>query len=108
LYRTNSTTNTSQNLVLISPETDNLGNGTKQLRFSAMALNTNESNLLQIVRSNGATSSSTFTVVQEIVIKHTRHQEYIVPLQETTDDFFGFRLANNGTTITGDIYFEND
>lgn len=107
LYRTNSTTNTSQNLVLISPETDNLGNGTKQLRFSAMALNTNESNLLQIVRSNGATSSSTFTVVQEIVINHTGHQEYIVPLPVTTDDFFGFRLAHNGTTIAVDINIDD-
>src|SRR5690606_22170596 len=37
LYRTNSTTNAPENLVLISPQTDNLGNGTKQLRFSAMA-----------------------------------------------------------------------
>ena len=107
LYRTNSTTNAAQNLVLLSPETDNLGNGTKQLRFSAMALNTNASNLLQIVRSNGTTSSATFTVVQEIVINHTGHQEYVVPLPVTTDDYFGFRLIYNNTTAATDINIDD-
>src|SRR5690606_17151916 len=33
MYRTNSATNASQELVFISPETNNLGNGTKQVRF---------------------------------------------------------------------------
>ncbi|SFO40966.1 SprB repeat-containing protein, partial [Paenimyroides ummariense] len=112
LYRTNSTTNASQNLVLISPQTDNLGNGTKQLRFSAMATTTNASNILQIVRSNGTTSSSTFTVIQEIVVNHTGYQEYIVPLATTTDDYFGFRLAYNNTTTLidiniDDVFYEN-
>ncbi|WP_177205776.1 glycine-rich protein, partial [Paenimyroides ummariense] len=112
LYRTNSTTNATQNLVLISPETANLGNGTKQLRFSAMALNTNTSNILQIVRSNGTTSSATFTVIQNVVVNHTGYQEYIVPLPATTDDYFGFRLAHNGTTTAidiniDDVYYEN-
>src|SRR5690606_32928947 len=112
LYRTNSTTNAPENLVLISPQTDNLGNGTKQLRFSAMATTTNASNILQIVRSDGTTASSTFTVIQDIVINHTGYQEYIVPLPATTDDYFGFRLAYNNTTTTidinlDDVYYED-
>src|SRR5690606_16919823 len=40
LYRTNSTSNSSQDLVLVSPQTDNLGNGTKQLRFSVRSYST--------------------------------------------------------------------
>src|SRR5690606_36831894 len=48
LYRTNTTGNAAENIVLISPESDNLVNGTKQLRFSAMATNSNAVNVLQI------------------------------------------------------------
>jgi len=112
LYRSNSTSNASENLVLISPQTDNLGNGTKQLRFSVMANNTNSSNILQIVIANGTTSSSTFSVLQNIVVDHTGYKEYIVSLPTTTDDYFGFRLAHNNTTTAidinlDDVYFEN-
>ncbi len=112
LYRTNTTGNAAENIVLISPETDNLGNGTKQLRFSAMATNTNAVNVLQIVSSNGTTASSAFTVIQNVVVNHTGYEEYIVPLPVTTDDYFGFRLASNGTTTTvdiniDDVYYEN-
>ncbi|WCM41012.1 glycine-rich protein [Flavobacterium sp. CBA20B-1] len=112
LYRTNSTTNAPENVVLISPETVNLGNGTRQLRFSAMASNTNTTNILQLVRSNGTTASSTYTVLQDVVVNHTGYQEYIVPLPVTTDDYFGFRLAHNNSTVTvdiniDDVYYEN-
>src|SRR5690606_35416355 len=107
LYRTNSTTHAAENLVLISPETVNLGNGNKQLRFSAMATTTNASNILQIVRSNGTTSSSTFTVIQNIVVDHTGYKEYTVPLPATTDDYFGFRLAYNNTSTSIDINIDN-
>src|SRR5690606_33888881 len=107
LYRTNTTGNAAENIVLISPETVNLGNGTKQLRFSAMATNTNAVNVLQIVSSNGTTASSTFTVIQNVVVNHTGYEEYIVPLPATTDDYFGFRLASNGTTTTVDINIDD-
>jgi len=107
LYRTNSTSNAAQKLILISPETDNLGNGTKQLRFYAMASSTNASNVLEIVRSNGITSSSAFTVIQTITVDHTGYKEYVVPLPVTTDDYFGFSLAYNNTTTTTDINIDD-
>ena len=112
LYRTNSTSNTSQNLVLISPETNNLGNGTKQLRFYAMATTTNASNILQIVSANGTTNSAAFTIIQSIVVDHTGYKEYIVPLPVGTDDFFAFRLAHNNTSTLidiniDDVYYED-
>src|SRR5690606_3036381 len=98
LYRSNTTANSAQSMVLLSPETVNLGNGTKQLRFYAMATNTNASNILEIVRANGTTSAATITVLQTIVVNHTSYEEYIVPLPVTTDDYFGFRLVHNNTT----------
>ena len=58
LYRTNSTTNSTQELVLISPETDNLGNGTKQLRFYMRSYSTiNYDNKLEILSMPSATYS---------------------------------------------------
>src|SRR5690606_21167680 len=112
MYRSNSSSNTGQKIVLISPLTNNLGNGTKQLRFYAMATNTNASNILQIVRSDGNTAASTFTVIQSIVVDHTGYKEYIVPLPSTTDDYFGFMLAHNNTTSAidiniDDVYYED-
>lgn len=107
LYRSNTTGNAADNLVLISPQTDNLGNGTKQLRFYAMATNTNTTNTLQIVRADGTTSSDTFTIIQSITVDHTGYEEYIVDLPVTTDDYFGFRLAHNGATASVDINIDD-
>lgn len=107
LYRSNTTANSAQSMVLLSPETDNLGNGTKQLRFYAMATNTNASNILEIVRANGTTSAATITVLQTIVVNHTSYEEYIVPLPTTTDDYFGFRLVHNNTTSAIDINIDD-
>ncbi|HLV50931.1 MAG TPA: hypothetical protein VKY44_03110, partial [Flavobacterium sp.] len=59
LYRTNSTTNSTQELVLVSPETNNLGNGTpKQLRFYMRSYSTTTTydNKLEILSMPSATS----------------------------------------------------
>src|SRR5690606_27205754 len=56
---------------------------------------------------NGTTSSSTFTVIQNIVVDHTGYKEYTVPLPATTDDYFGFRLAYNNTSTSIDINIDN-
>lgn len=113
LYRTNTVANQLQNLRLISPETDNLGNGNwlKQVRFSARSTGTNPQ-ILEVFTSNGTTSAANFTVLDTILVSGTTYQEYIVYLPQTTDDYFGFNLPHNGTTIAGtvhidDVYYEN-
>ncbi len=112
LYKTNTTANQGQNLILISPETDNLGNGTKQLRFSVRAGTATNVNNLEIVTANGDDANATFTVIRTINVDYLTYQEYIIPLPTTTDDYFGFRLAHNGTTTLStihldDIYYED-
>jgi len=112
LYKTNTTANQGQNLILISPETSNLGNGTKQLRFSVRAGTATNVNNLEIVTANGDDTNATFTVIRTINVDYVTYQEYIIPLPATTDDYFGFRLAHNGTTTLStihldDIYYED-
>src|SRR5690606_9655966 len=118
LYRTNSTTNASQDLVLISPQTENLGNGTKQLRFSVRSYGTATTayiNQLEILSMPDPTTTSGATVLATVYNDNTNGQvwkEYIVPLPATTDDYFGFRLAYNSTTtassvVIDDVYYED-
>ena len=113
MYRTNTVANQGQNLRLISPETDNLGNGNwvKQVRFSVRGTSTSPQ-ILEVFTANGTTSAANFTVLDTIIINSTTYQEYTVYLPQTTDDFFGFNLPHNGTTIAGtvhidDVYYEN-
>ncbi|UUV22592.1 glycine-rich protein [Paenimyroides aestuarii] len=112
MYRTNSTSNASQELVLISPETDNLGNGTKQLRFSARSYSTTTYvNQLEILAMDSTTSTANATVLATINPSTSTYQEYIIPLPAGTDDYFGFRLAYNGVTTASavsidDVYYE--
>lgn len=107
LYRTNTTANEDQNVILISPETTDLGNGTKQIRFSVRATAVAVDNVLEIVRANGTSATSQFSVIQTININHTAYKEYIIPLAATTDDYFGFRLVHNGTTTATTLNFDD-
>src|SRR5690606_34098204 len=118
LYRTNSTTNSTQELVLVSPETNNLGNGTpKQLRFYMRSYSTTTyDNKLEILSIPSATSTAGATILATITntgVTGQNWQEYIVPCPTSTiDDYFGFRLAYNGTTaassvVLDDIYLED-
>ena len=112
LYRTNSTTNASEELVLISPETVDLGNGTKQLRFSLRSYGTTQQNQLEILVLPDNTSTANATVIATVNYDETTYQEYIVPLPITTDDYFGFRMAYNGVTtassvVIDDVYYED-
>ena len=112
LYRTNTTTNAAEDLVLISPETNNLGNGTKQLRFSVRSYLTSYTNKLEIISLPDNTTTANATVLATIYKDDTAYQEYIVPLPATTDDYFAFRMAYNGLTAASsvaidDVYFED-
>lgn len=114
LYRTNSNTNTnkSQEVVLVSPETDKLGNGSKQLRFSVRSYSSSFINKLEIISLDNNSSTANAKVLTTIYPDHTTFQEYIIPLPQTTDNYFGFRLAHNGLTTSSqilidDIYYED-
>ena len=115
LYRTNATAGVNQDLVLVSPQTIDLGNGTKQLRFSMRSyLTTTYINKLEILSMPSATSTAGATVLATINSTQADQtwKEYIVPLPATTDDYFGFRLAYNGTTtassvIIDDVHYED-
>lgn len=111
LYRTNSTANALEDIALISPETVNLGNGTKQLRFSVRSYGVNV-NKLEIISLANTTTTANATVLATIYKDDTGYQEYIVPLPATTNDYFGFRLAHNGTTtissvVIDDVFYED-
>jgi len=116
LYRTNVTAGVSQELVLVSPQTDNLGNGTKQLRFSVRSFGTTTYiNKLEILSMSDPTTTTGATVLATVYNDNNNGQiwqEYIVHLPATTNDYFAFRLAYNGTTtassvIIDDVHYEN-
>src|SRR5690606_4521125 len=73
-------------------------------------------NKLEILSMPSATSTAGATILATITntgVTGQNWQEYIVPLPtSTTDDYFGFRLAYNGTTaassvVLDDIYLED-
>jgi len=114
LYRTNTVANQNQNLILLSPETNNLGNGNgnKQVRFSARTLTVTAPHIIEVVMGDSPTANGNFTVLKTIDIDHITYKEYTVVLPETTNDYFGFRLKYNGTTTASsvfldDIYYED-
>lgn len=107
MYRPNAADNKDKNLILISPETNNLGNGTKQLRFSVRGSTTSSPVILEIVRANGTTNTANFAVVATMNVNFTTFKEFKVPLAATTDDYFGFRLQHNGTRTSVGLYLDN-
>src|SRR5690606_22385643 len=99
-------------LKLISPTTENLGNGTKQVRFCAKVSSTTyiPTQKLGIYTMNGTTGTATKTLVENNIPLTTTWQEFIVPLPVTTDDYFAFSFdAQNGTAYVylDDVYYED-
>lgn len=83
----------STDYLLISPETDNLGNGTKQLRFLA-STNAVLTELIVGTMSD-PTQISTFTPLPNGVIQLTDEiVEYVFSLPLGTDDYFAFKHGN--------------
>src|SRR5690606_37848186 len=98
LYYNNSSTYNNQYLYLVSPETDNLGNGTKQIRFSAKVVTAPAR--LQVVRLNdistAAAATASATVIETYDLTNTGYQEFIAYPPSTTDDYFAFRVTYDG------------
>src|SRR5690606_9678640 len=110
-YRTNSTNNAAENIMLISPVTDSLGNGTKQVRFSARSESTSTTYLtskIDLVTLSDNTGTGTATVLASFMIDTgITYNEYVVPIPPTTDNFFAFRLSHNGTTNVSYVYIDD-
>src|SRR5690606_14809287 len=103
---------TTGDLMLVSPETNNLGGGTKRIRFSAKVSSTSyiPYQKLEVYSMNGNTGTATKTLVQDNFALTDSWQEFIVYLPNTTDDYFAFRF----NTVTGtsyiyldDVYYED-
>src|SRR5690554_2431498 len=93
MYRYPLSTAPTGDMLLISPETNNLGNGTKQIRFSVRDYNSQAK--IVIYTMNGNTAASTKTLIQAIPVNNNNYVEYIVPLPVTSDDYFAFSLEHN-------------
>lgn len=97
-------------LMLVSPETNNLGSGTKRVRFMARKSTEAPNPVFEIYRLNGNTATATKTLIQEITVT-TEWTEYIVYLPNTTDDYFAFSFDRVGTSspyvYLDDIYYED-
>ncbi|HLW42676.1 MAG TPA: T9SS type A sorting domain-containing protein, partial [Flavobacterium sp.] len=117
-YMYNAVANNNQYLYLISPETDNLGNGTKQIRFSVMMGSATVPGRLEVVRlsdiSSPAAATASATVIETFDLSNASHQEYIAYPPATTDDYFAFRVTYNGIASNNypsfyidDVYYED-
>lgn len=105
-FRMNNSMDNQGSYILVSPETDNLGNGNYRIRFFAKG-NANGYDLIIGSLSNPEDSSS-FTPIETKVLTSS-YQEYIVDLPLTTDDYFGFKIGGGSSSTIiyiDDIFYE--
>ena len=103
VYLYNSSQN-SGNLIVVSPNTDNLGNGNYRVRFRARG----NGYALKIVTLASNTSAQNLVEVATINLTGN-FDEYIVNLPAGTNDFFGFAHGFGGmyrAIYIDDVYFE--
>src|SRR5690606_22673696 len=87
----NASPSNDSEILLISPETVNLGNGAKQVRFWVNYPYTGyPGTKIEVYSMNGKTSTATKTLLQSIPLTTSGWTEYIVPFPATTDDYFAF------------------
>src|SRR5690606_13667481 len=87
----NGTSTDTGTYILVSPLTDNLGNGTMRVKFWARTTATAApATTIDFGTLSNPTDENTFTVVQSIPLTNV-YTEYVVELPVTTDDYFGFR-----------------
>ena len=98
-------------ILLISPETNNLGNCTKQLRFwakvSFFGITTHK---FEIYSMSDKTATATKTLLKGNIPLTDNWQEFIVPLPTTTDNYFAFsfnRQGGSATVYLDNIYYED-
>ena len=96
---------------LVSPETTDLGNGTKQLRFWAKLGSAVLGAKINVYTLDGNTSTASQTPVMSVPVTSLSWQQYIVPLPATTDDYFAFAFygapSTYPTIYLDDIEYED-
>ncbi len=97
LYRSSSTTG---EMMLISPNTTALSDGTNRVRFSAKSTN---SGTLEVGTMDNPANPSGFTVIQTFTLTNT-FEEYTVNLPVGTDTYFAF---NNSSSAAGNAYIDD-
>src|SRR5690606_24357440 len=103
----------SGDFMLISPETSDLGNGAKRLRFSVYYDYGSGTPEIEIYHLNDNNTSATKTLINTICVTTIGSwQEYIVYLPVTTDDYFAFSFpevsgGGYGSWFIDDIYYED-
>lgn len=97
----------AENYILVGPQTDNLGNGTKQLRFFARGGSNNIPLIVGTLSSQ--TNASSFTPLAVFNLT-TSYVEYTVVLPAGTNDYFGFKHAgeqNYESIYIDNVYYED-
>src|SRR5690606_15408299 len=102
--------------MLVSPETDNLGNGAKRIRFSVyLDYSYPEVPEIEIYSLDGNTASATKTLIEKITLSDdpvSPWQDFTVVLPTTTDDYFAFSFpeiqnGGYGYFYIDDVYYED-
>src|SRR5690606_6830975 len=93
--------------LLVSPETNNLGNGAKQIRFWVKVVSGTAN--VPVYTLDGNTSNATKTQI-ELIPVNTTWTEYTVALPVTTDDYFAIGYLDNSSSTQlylDDVYYED-
>lgn len=99
IYMTNGA-DVENELILISPETDNLGNGNYRIKFRARTTSSSPTDL-QIVTLDNVENTNGINYLEDISLTSV-FEEYIVYLPAGTHDFFGFK---HGLTATSRVIY---
>ncbi|MBW8360170.1 MAG: fibronectin type III domain-containing protein [Weeksellaceae bacterium] len=97
LYRASTTTG---EMMLISPATTALSDGTNRVRFSAKSTN---SGTLQVGTMNNAANPAGFAVLQTFTLTNT-FEEYTVDFPVGSATYFAF---NNASAAAGNVYLDD-
>lgn len=100
----NSSSTSTDDIILVSPPVNNLTSGTMQLVFYAR--NTTASQDIEVGTLDNNTPNAVFTPVQTVDVT-TTYQKFIVSLASAnpTDQYIGFRRLN--TSTYSNVYIDN-
>ena len=82
------------NYILVSPKTDNLGNGAYRVKFKAKSSWGTGVLLFGSMSSN--TDGDTFTTIGSPIALTATYTEYTIEIPSTTDDYFAFKHGLQG------------
>ncbi len=105
MYNSSATTG---DMMLVSPQTTNLTDGNKRVRFSARSTSTNMT--VEVGTLSNPADPTTFTIIGTPVSVTSTHTEYIVNIPAGTNQYLAFRHGLGGTyrnLYLDDIFVEN-